>query len=266
MIPVGDSPRSRTTPWVTWAIILANIGVWIYMLLLNVDVTDDRGGARPQSAAQANAACYGFQTNATDLDRFICTWGFQPAEFLDTVQGEANVEPGRVEVLFSIISSVFLHAGWLHIIGNMLFLWVFGDNVEDRLGHFRFLAFYLVAGIVAALAQTLFDTSSVVPVVGASGAVAGVLGAYLIYYPKATVNVVIPFFILIFIPLPIPAVIMIGLWFIQNLLAGVATIYDPAAPDSGIAFFAHIGGFVFGALTILLFFRGAGRRAPPSWR
>lgn len=266
MIPIGDSPRSRTTPWVTWAIILVNIGVWIYMLLLNVAVTGDRADARTQFTAQTDGVCYGFTTNPTDLDRFICTWGFQPGEFLDTVQGEAEVEPSRAHVIFSIISSVFLHAGWLHIIGNMLFLWVFGDNVEDRLGHLGFLAFYLLAGIVASLAQAVFDTSSVVPVVGASGAVAGVLGAYLIYYPKATVNVVIPFFILIFIPIPIPAIVMIGLWFIQNLLAGVATIYDPAAPDSGIAFFAHIGGFVFGALTILLFFRRAGRRAPPSWR
>jgi len=266
MIPVGDSPRRLNTPWMTYAIILITIGAWVYMLTLNTAVPNDRGSAQNDFNAQTEGVCYGFATRPTDLDRFICTWGFQPAEFVDTVRGDATPEPGRAEVLFSIISSIFLHAGWLHIIGNMLFLWVFGDNVEDRLGHIGFLVFYLLAGIVASLAQAFIDVGSAVPVVGASGAVAGVLGAYLIYYPKATVNVVIPFFILIFIPIPIPAVVMIGIWFLQNLFAGVATIYDPAAPDSGVAFFAHIGGFLFGALAVLLFLRGAGHRAPPRWR
>jgi membrane associated rhomboid family serine protease len=265
VIPIGDSPRRRITPWVTYAIILVNIGVWVYMLTLDFDLTDNRAEARQELAEQTAGVCYGFTTRPTELDRYICTWGFQPAEFLDTVRGQADPEPSTVAVLFSIISSIFLHAGWLHIIGNMLFLWVFGDNVEDRLGHIGFLIFYLLAGIVASLAQAFINVDSVVPVVGASGAVAGVLGAYLVYYPKATVNVVIPFFILIFIPIPIPAVVMIGFWFLQNLLAGIATIYDPAAPDHGVAFFAHIGGFLFGALTVLLFLRRAGRR-PPRWQ
>jgi membrane associated rhomboid family serine protease len=157
---------------------------------------------------------------------------------------------------------VYLHAGFLHILGNMLFLWVFGDNVEDRLGHLGYLLFYSAAGVVASLAQGVIDTDSVVPNVGASGAVAGVLGAYIVYFPKATVTTLIPIAIIL-IPFPIPAWIMIGIWFLQNLLSGFATLATVDAGDGGIAFFAHIGGFVFGAVVVLLFLRGAGKRAPP---
>ena len=143
----------------------------------------------------------------------------------------------------------------------MIFLWVFGDNVEDRLGHLTYLLFYLAAGVVAALVQGAVEPTSVIPIVGASGSVAGVLGAYLLFYPKATVYVVIPFFLLIFIPIPLPAVVMIGFWFLQNLLAGVASLGDAANPDTGVAWFAHLGGFAFGLL-IALAFRNRRRPVP----
>jgi membrane associated rhomboid family serine protease len=265
VIPVGDSPRPRTTAWVTYAIIVANVAVFIYMLTLPTSLEGSRRSQFQEFREQTQTICYGFEAEPNEANRFVCRWGFQPQEWFDNVGGESRAPESRSEVLFSIISSMFLHAGWLHILGNLLFLWVFGDNVEDRLGHIPYLLFYVAAGVVAALLQGLIDTSSVVPVVGASGAIAGVLGAYLVWFPRATVKVLIPFFILIFIPLPVPAVVMIGLWFLQNLLSGLASFTDAATPDSGVAFFAHIGGFLFGMLAVLLFFRGRGERKPPRW-
>lgn len=264
MIPIGDSPRPRTTPWVNYGLILLNIAVFIYMLTLSDAVPPTLREAVAEFAALRDGPCYGFEPRPTDVDRFFCEWSFQPREFLHNLRGTASVGPGRDwGVLATIVTSMFIHAGWLHIVGNLIFLWVFGDNVEDRFGHAGYLAFYITGGIVASLAQAAIDTSSVVPVVGASGAVAAVLGAYLVWFPRATISVVIPFFVLIFIPLPVPAVVMIGLWFLQNLLAGYATIGSAGAPDAGVAFFAHIGGFLFGFLLVFLFFRSLhlGRRA-----
>jgi membrane associated rhomboid family serine protease len=258
VIPIGDSPRRRTTPWVTRAIILANLLVFAWVLTLSTELPEG-AAARASVAEQTTGDCYGFATAPTEVDRFYCRWSFQPREFLDVAQDRAAL-PGvdRALVLVTILTSIFLHAGWLHILGNMLFLWVFGDNVEDRLGHIGFLLFYLAGGVIASLAQAWVDTNSLVPVVGASGAVAAVLGAYLIYFPKATVTTLLP--IPIPIPFAVPAVLMIGIWFLQNLLAGVASVSSVDAPGGGIAFFAHIGGFVFGALAVLLFLRRVGER------
>lgn len=266
MIPIHDSPRSRTRPWVNYAIILLNFAVFIYMLTLSTALAPTRGEQQSDFRAQTNGVCYGYRTAPTPSDEFVCKWAFQPKEFFDNAVSKSDVAaPDRPVILFTIISALFLHAGWLHILGNMLFLWVFGDNVEDRLGHAGYLVFYLLAGIVATLVQGFIDVNNVVPVLGASGAIAGVLGAYIVYYPRATVSVIIPFFILIFIPIPIPAFIMIGLWFLQNLFAGVASVNSAVDPNTGVAFFAHIGGFVFGMLTVWLFLRNAGRRKPPRY-
>jgi membrane associated rhomboid family serine protease len=254
---------------VNYALILVNVLVFAYMLTLSQAVPADLRQAVAEFVELRDGTCYGFEPAPTEVDRFFCDWSFQPREFFDTLQGESRTGDGRDwAVLASIVTSVFIHAGWLHILGNMIFLWVFGDNVEDRFGHVAYLGFYLASGIVASLAQASIDPSSVVPVVGASGAVAGVLGAYLVWFPKATISVVIPFFVLIFIPLPVPAIVMIGLWFLQNLLAGYATIGSAGTPDAGVAFFAHIGGFIFGFALVLLLFRNlrAARRAPPpAW-
>jgi len=251
---------------VTYAIILLNVVVFLRMLGLSTTLPLGQRAQLRDFQDQTATVCYGFRTLPTEADRFVCRWGFQPKEFFDNAKGESQAaEPSRAEVLLSIITAMFLHAGWLHILGNMLFLWVFGDNVEDRLGHPGFLAFYLISGVVASLVHGLVDPGSLVPVVGASGAVAGVLGAYLVCFPRATVRVVIPVFFLFLIPIPVPAVVMIGLWFLQNLLAGLATVNAAATPDSGTAFFAHIGGFVFGVVLALLAGRRAGRRPPPAW-
>lgn len=267
MIPVGDSNRRHTTPWVTYAIILLNFAAFIYMLTLPSDpeiVGQNRRGEDLVEVRSDLPGCYGLETVDTEADRFLCDYAFQPGEFFDSVTGETPESGGeRWTALLSIVTAMFLHLGWLHILGNMLFLWVFGDNIEDRLGHFTYAAFYLLAGVVASFIQGALDPNSVVPVLGASGAVAGVLGAYLIWFPHATVRVVIPLFILIFIPIPIPAWIMIGLWFAQNLLSGYATVVSTATQaDQGVAWFAHIGGFIFGMVIAWM----AGRRPRRAYR
>lgn len=259
MIPIGDSPDRRRTPWVNWIIIAANIAVFLYMMTLSQFFTGTRVDAVRDFREQTNGICYGFETRPTEIDRFYCRWSFQPKEWFDTIRGEsATPQQNRWEVLVTILTSVFLHAGWLHIIGNMLFLWVFGDNVEDRLGHLGYLLFYAASGVAAALTQGFIDMNEIIPNVGASGAVAGVLGAYIVFFPRATITTLIPITIVL-IPFPVPAFVMIGLWFVQNLLSGFATLADVEAANSGVAFFAHIGGFVFGAAMVLLFLRNAGR-------
>jgi membrane associated rhomboid family serine protease len=241
--------------------------MFIWTITLSPDIPASRAEASERFEEQTVGDCYGLETAPTDRERFYCRFSLQPEEFIDNATDDLKFPvASRGEIWLSLLTSMFMHAGWLHILGNMLFLWVFGDNVEDRLGHIGFLLFYLAAGAVAAFTQIAIDTNSVVPVVGASGAVAGVLGAYLVFFPRAMVNVVIPFFILIFIPIPVPAVVMIGLWFLQNLFAGLLSITDEAAVGGGVAFFAHIGGFLFGALLVALFLRNVGRRRPaPRW-
>lgn len=266
MIPVGDSNRAHRTPWVTRLIILLNIGAFLYLLALPASAPADRREATADFVEQTEGVCYGYETLPSDADRFICTWSFQPREFFDAIAGESGLAGDELwAALASIVTAMFLHGGWLHILGNMLYLWVFGDNVEDRLGHGVFLLFYLLGGVAGSFIQGAMDPNSLIPVLGASGAVASVLGAYLIWYPGATIRVVIPFFILIFIPLPVPAWMMIGLWFAQNLLAGYATIAETAT-DQGVAWFAHIGGFVFGMLVaVLAGSKARKQRRAPEW-
>jgi membrane associated rhomboid family serine protease len=146
----------------------------------------------------------------------------------------------------AVFTSMFLHAGFWHVVPNMLYLWIFGDNVEDRLGHGRYLAFYLLAGVTAAIAQVIINPYSTVPMVGASGAIAGVMGAYFVLYPQSRVLTVV--FVLIFLDVvEIPAIFFLGLWFLLQLLSGVGSLVGNAA-GGGVAFFAHIGGFVIGVL------------------
>ena len=147
----------------------------------------------------------------------------------------------------SVVTAMFLHAGWMHVIGNMLYLWIFGDNVEDRLGHGWFLVFYLAAGTAAAVAQLFINPFSTVPMVGASGAIAGVMGAYFVLYPESRVLTAV--FVLIFFDLvEIPAIFFLGIWFLMQLLSGVGSLGASNAASGGTAFFAHIGGFVVGAV------------------
>jgi membrane associated rhomboid family serine protease len=159
----------------------------------------------------------------------------------------------------SLITSQFLHGGWMHIIGNMLYLWIFGDNVEDNLGHLGYLVFYLGAGAAAGLLQVMFNPFSAIPMLGASGAIAGVMGAYFVLYPQSRVLTAI--FLLFFFDLvEIPAVFFLGIWFLMQLLSGVGSLGASNAAGGGTAFWAHIGGFVVGAAVGLVLRRAARRR------
>jgi membrane associated rhomboid family serine protease len=186
--------------------------------------------------------------------------------FLWELSGPDIVEYALVPARFTahpsvapIVTSMFLHGGWLHLIGNMLYLWIFGDNVEDRVGHGRFVLLYFAGGIAAALAQVYMAPSSRIPMVGASGAIAAVLGAYLVLYPHARVLTLVP---LLFGVIAIPAVLYLGFWFVLQLISGVATV--GATEQGGVAFFAHVGGFVCGIVLVKLLDRGPARM-PPEW-
>ncbi len=187
------------------------------------------------------------------LDHFLTVWGAVPSSILFAL---AHPFKAPLTIWATLVTSQFLHAGWLHILGNMLFLWVFGDNVEDVLGHLGYLIFYLVSGIVAALAQAIVSGPSPIPAIGASGAIAGVLGAYIILYPWARISILFPIFIL-FTTIQIPAVIVIGWWFIQQFFYGIGVLSETAGES--VAFWAHIGGFAAGFLMILPFI-GRARR------
>jgi membrane associated rhomboid family serine protease len=235
MIPVGDTVRSRTVPYVNLAIIAANFLVFIYEITL------------PEMSR----------------NQFLCDWGTIPREITDffappsqpaIALGPCGLHTSTVsaEVLLRPFTSMFMHAGWLHILGNMLFLWIFGDNVEDALGHVRYLIFYFLAGLGAAAAHTLLNLNDLLPAVGASGAIAGVMGAYLVLYPRANIAVLIPWFIM-FGALYIPAAFLIGLWFLLQLFSGVAAIGTATGGAGGVAWWAHVGGFVTGMLLVTLF-------------
>jgi len=215
MIPLHDDNPTRRFAFVTATFIIANILVFLYEVTL------------PSEA---------------HLTAFFADFALTPA---------AVSAPGSVTAYGTIFTSMFLHGGWLHLIGNMLYLWIFGNNIEDAVGHVKFIFFYLLCGIAAAAMQVLINPDSTVPMVGASGAVSGVLGAYLVLYPRARVLVVIP--IIIFLKfLRVPAVVLLVFWFGMQLLSGWATL-GAQTTGGGVAFWAHIGGFAAGLVLIPLF-------------
>ena len=177
-------------------------------------------------------------------DSFITSWSFVPQRFLANPAGD----------FLTLFTSMFMHAGWLHILGNMLYLWIFGDNVEDRFGHVKFLIFYLVCGLAATFAQMAFNLDSNVPNLGASGAIAGVLGAYILLFPRAQVRVLMGMSVI-----PLPALVVIGLWIVLQFFSGVGSILGTAA-EGGVAYMAHIGGFIVGLVLALIFRAVEGRR------
>jgi membrane associated rhomboid family serine protease len=174
------------------------------------------------------------------VDAFTLYWGLVPAAFS----------------WVTVFTSMFLHGGLLHVAGNMLYLWIFGDNVEDRMGHGRFLVFYLLCGVAAALAQTITAPDSVVPMVGASGAIAGVMGAYFVLYPKSRIVTLIPLFFF-FQVIEVPAILFLGIWFLMQFVSGVGSIVTTAGggPAGGVAFWAHVAGFVAGISGVIVFRR-----------
>jgi membrane associated rhomboid family serine protease len=178
-------------------------------------------------------------------DQFINDWAFIPARF--SAHPETNV--------VTIFTSMFMHGGWVHLFGNMLFLWIFGDNVEDRFGHVKFLIFYLLAGVAATFSQYAVLPESGVPNVGASGAIAGVLGAYIIMFPQSRVNVLLGRQIV-----AMPAFVVLGLWIALQLVSGVGTIAPTDESSGGVAYMAHVGGFVSGLLMTFLFRGSSGSK------
>jgi membrane associated rhomboid family serine protease len=172
------------------------------------------------------------------LDAFIRTWGFVPAVFTWP----------------SVFSSMFLHGGLWHLAGNMWSLWIFGDNVEDRLGHFRYLGFYVLCGVVAAVAHFWSDPTSTVPTIGASGAIAGIMGAYFVLYPRSRVLTLV--FLIFYIDIiEVPAVVFLGFWFLMQLVSGVGALAATTQASGGIAFWAHVAGFAAGAALVKLLAR-----------
>jgi len=198
----------------------------------------------------ACAAAFVYQLGlGRELEAFVNAWGFVPAEVSRALEGAGD--PGSA--LLSTFASMFLHAGWFHILGNLLYLRVFGDNVEDRFGHLGYLVFYALSGVAGALGQYLIDPASPVPMVGASGAIAGVLGAYIVLYPTARVLTVFPVFV-VFTFIEVPAILFLGVWAAQQLLNGYLVLDARAVSggEGGVAWFAHLGGFAFGLLAGLL--------------
>jgi membrane associated rhomboid family serine protease len=216
MIPLRDRNPTRGTPFVTWGLIGACIAAFAIELSITAS-SGDRG-----------------------LAAFFREWGAVPADITRAL--EAGTYLGQATL--GMFTSMFLHGGWLHLLGNMLFLWIFGNNVEDRLGPVPFLLFYLVGGVAAVLAQVVIDPSSTIPLVGASGAIAAALGAYIVLFPGARILslVFLGFFYQL---IEIPAVIVLGVWFALQLVNGFAG-FDATTAQGGVAFFAHVGGFVFG--------------------
>lgn len=228
MIPFRDNIPSRRYPIVTVLIIVVNTLVFVYQLFL------------PPKA----------------LETFIFHYGIVPARLELTAQYPLAVL--RVTAT-SIFASMFLHGGWIHLIGNMWYLWIFGDNVEDRMGHFRFLVFYLLCGLAASLTHLAFNLGSSVPSIGASGAIAGVLGAYLLSYPFARVLTLVPFLI-VWPVVELPAILVLGFWFVIQIFNGAASVASTAQTGGGVAWWAHIGGFVAGMLLLPVFAQRRGSR------
>ena len=211
MIPLKDVIPSRTTPFVTIALIALNGLAFFYELSL------------PDAK----------------LEALLMTAGVVPGDFL----------------IPTLLTSMFLHGGWMHFIGNMLYLWIFGDNVEDQFGHGRFFVFYLLCGAGAALAHIFMNPGSLVPTIGASGAIAGVMGAYFVLYPRSRILALVPLFIFWEV-LEVPAILFLGLWFVMQFFSGVGSIAAGAGVEAGgVAFWAHVAGFVAGMAGVVVFKR-----------
>ncbi len=217
MVPLRDDNPTRITPYVTYGLILLNILVFLYQLTMT----------------------------PPELQAFFRTWAVVPSQLTASFQGEAPITEW-----FTLISSQFLHGGLLHIGGNMLYLWIFGNNIEEQLGRSKYIIFYLLCGVLASLAQWFFSQQSDIPSLGASGAIAGVMGAYIIKFPRARILTLIPigFFITTF---RIPALFFLGFWFVQQAFYGVADLGAPTnigMETGGVAYWAHAGGFAVGAI------------------
>jgi membrane associated rhomboid family serine protease len=229
VIPFSDpSEPNHIFPWVNIGLILVNFAAFFYELSLSA------------------------QSQFT-LNKFIADYSLVPCEY--TSHCAHYLYPGTPHPFYiTMFTSMFLHAGWLHILGNMIYLWVFGDNIENAMGHFRYIVFYLICGIAANALEIGTAVNSNAPGLGASGAIAGILGAYLMLYPRSRVGTLIPISF-IFLPIRLPAWILIGFWFVLQLFSGIVSLSSTANAGGGVAYFAHVGGFIAGVVLIWLFRR-----------
>jgi membrane associated rhomboid family serine protease len=253
MFPIRDDNPHFLTPIVTYGLIAANVLAWVLVQGIGLEPA---------------------------LSGSVCRLGLIPGEFLQNAPAGARIPVGPETVCvlgdarswYTPLTSMFMHGGWFHLLGNMWFLWIFGNNVEDSMGHVRFVVFYLLCGVAAAALQMLADPDSVIPMVGASGAIGGVMGAYVLLYPRVHVHMllVLGFYVT---TIAVPAIFMLGYWFVLQLISGWTSI---GAEGGGVAFWAHVGGFVAGAVLVLLFrdprllerhpYYGWNRRSPTqSW-
>lgn len=253
LIPIRDENPTRSTAHLTFALIAMNV---LAFLLFEPQFGSTRDCLRGDINCQI-ANC--------ELTQYFFKWGVVPVEVVqgEQLQGEicAGVQTEPKSVAVSLLSSMFLHGGFIHLAGNMLFLWVFGNNIEDRLGKPRFLIFYLLTGVIATLSHVVFNANSQVPTIGASGAVAGVLGAYIVLFPRAQIHALVPFFL--FFRIRLPAITVLGIWFVSQFFIGGGQ----QVGGGGVAWVAHVGGFLAGVALILLLGGGRGRptRTTPAY-
>jgi membrane associated rhomboid family serine protease len=244
VFPLKDDIPTRRFPYLTVALIVANVAMFFFFqgafidsdAQFNQKVVDY--GAIPYEISNPGDNCEA----SPDGQRLLC-------EGQEGLTGQPGDQPST---WLTILTSMFMHGGLLHLGGNMLFLWIFGNNIEDSMGPLRFLAFYLLGGVAAVAAQTVVDPSAAVPTIGASGAVAAVLGAYALLYPRARVVTLI-FIVIFFTIIELPALVVLGLWFLLQAFYGASELATPVGEGGGVAYFAHIGGFLFGLLLIKLF-------------
>jgi len=251
VFPLKDNIPTDRTPYITIALIAIN--VFIYFVLQKGGILS---GPADQGVVDYGAIPY-------ELTHFGKECGVSAGQIV--CEGQAGVvgsAPSQPPTILTIFSAMFMHGSILHLAGNMLFLWIFGNNVEDSMGRVRFVAFYLLGGIAALLGQVLIGANSVVPTIGASGAIAAVLGGYILLFPKARVVTLI-FIVIFFTIIELPALLVLGLWFAQQVLFGYFDLSDPTGGGGGVAYFAHIGGFLFGLAAIKLFASRAKDYSPP---
>jgi membrane associated rhomboid family serine protease len=238
MIPLKDDAPRITTPYVTWLLLVINIGIFLLEWMM--------GRSYGRGALDTVVRVFGLVPVRVTI---LLAGGHVPLRLVSQL-GAHIVTPASALVPF--FTSMFLHGSWLHVIANMWALWIFGDNVEDHLGHFTYLVMYLLCGLAGGITHTLLNLGSTVPSVGASGAIAGIMGAYFVLYPKARVLTLVPFFFVFFVRLP--AWVVLGYWFVVQFLSGAATsIAGSNRGGAGVAFWAHVGGFVAGLVLIRLF-------------
>jgi membrane associated rhomboid family serine protease len=249
VFPLKDNIPTRRFPIVTVVIVVAN--VVMFFAFQEARITLSGAGVDEEKVVEYGVIPYELTHPGKECSEIPDVRGQLAiaCEGQEGVLGEAADQPPTWLTLFT---SMFMHGGLLHIVGNMLFLWIFGNNIEDSMGRLRYVGFYLLGGIAATVAQTLIDTNATVPSIGASGAVAAVLGGYALLYPRARVVTLI--FIIFFVTLvELPALLVLGAWFLLQLFYGTADLAQPVSAGGGVAYFAHIGGFVFGMALIKLF-------------